>query len=537
MKVKDNIYRIPNTLFNFNYVTQKNTTKELNKIKTAWKEEYIKYDNKNLKKTMEYLKLNEEEAIRKIKTNLKARGLELWPFLYNHQIICTYLCLKNNGYGLFLDMGGGKTKTSLQIANLRMERDNSEATLIVCPANIMRPVWESQINELADWVKDKTLTCEVLDGTYEERVALLKNKTPKFFILNYEMLMKLLPELINKRFNMLIFDESTRIKNPQAQATKAAQELAKRARYKLILSGTPIANKELDIHSQLNTIQLSSLYNPLPLNYYAFKNTYFAKAFNRPFAPWILRRDRREELNNAIYSMAIKYSRYECKDLPPVVTQIIPCQMTKDQARAYVSLKDKVLTEIKGKAIKAQIALTKLLRLSQVTSGFSVDIHGNTVKFDVQPKLDTVCELVEEIPDKVIIFCRFVETIKELKRRLGDQAVEYYGEINKTEKNKNLHKFEHDNKKVLIAQIQSGGVGLNLQYASYIIFCETDWSSMNYEQAVARIQRDGQKADKCTVYVCMCPETIDQHLYEVIKEKKSSADKVLKTVMKGLKKK
>lgn len=533
-EVKKDVYKIPNTPFHINFMLGKNEVQDKEDTYKEWRDDFAKYDNRNLKQIMEHLKTNEGTVVDKIIQNHKDKDIFLWPFLYKHQVICTHLGLMNNGYGLFLEMGSGKSVVSLQIATARLKKGNTDAVLIVSPANIMRPVWETQINTIKQWTNEPSLTCEILDGTKDERIMQLLNSKANFFVINYEMLEKMEPYLINKGFNMIIFDESTRIKNIKAHSTRTALELSRRTRYKLILSGTPIANKELDIHCQVNTLQYSSNYNPLYLNYYAFRNHYFMKLNNRPFAPLILKKDKREELTNSIYAQAIRYSKKECIDLPPVITQIVPCQMTKEQITSYLDLKEKIITEIRGHEIKAQFAITKILRLAQITSGFSNDIHGNAVRFSIQPKLDTVCDLVEDIPSKVIIFCRFKETIKALKERLGNQALTYFGEVSKKDKNNNLLKFENEDYKVLIAQTQSGGIGLNLQFASYIIFCELDWSSMNYEQAVSRIHRDGQKADKCTVYVCMCPKTIDEHLYEVIKEKKNTADKALKTVMRSL---
>jgi superfamily II DNA or RNA helicase len=424
------------------------------------------------------------------------------------------------------------TISSLQVAATRLAKGQVDYVLVVCPASIMRAVWKAEIDNIRSRYKDANLTYEVLDGTKDERIHRLKTSKSKIYILNYEMLAKLLPNLINKGFGMLIFDESTRIKNPASQVTKAAHELAKRSRYNLILTGTPIPNKEMDIHAQMNVLQVNSYFHPLTINFFSFRNRYFFRPTAYRFAPFILKKDKKDELNRRIYSLAVSYKRDECVQLPPLTIQTIPCHMTPEQTLSYNELKENVLTEIRGRAVSAPIAITKLLRLAQITAGFSMDVNGNPVRFDTKPKINTVVELIDSIQDKVVVFCRFRETIKILKEELGDIAVTFYGDDSKHQKDKALESFKKS-KKVLIAQLQSGGVGLNLQHASYCIFCELDFSPANYLQAIARIYRTGQKK-KCTVYVTMCAGTIDEHLFDVINKKKISADKLLKTVVSKL---
>lgn len=532
VKVKDRVYRLPHTPYHISYVVDNNKLSNKEMI-SNWHKEFKKHDNQNLENIMKLLKSNETKYVPELKKTFSKSKMNLWDMLMNHQVLTTYLALRNNSYGIFFDMGAGKTLTSLQIASIRLEKQQTESVLIVAPAPLMRPVWESHLTMIRDRY-NKDITYEVLDGTRLDRIKQLKETKSMFYIINYEMLAKLHAALVAKGFNMLIFDESTRIKNNKAKTTTVALDLAARMRYKLVLSGTPIQTTELDIHSQIAVLEQGSFFNPLPMNFYAFRNKWFYQPNNYKFAPFLLRKDKKEELNKAIYSMSIRYKAEECIQLPPISIQKLYFDMDKTQKGIYKSIKDNLITYISNHNVQAHIAITKLMKLAEVTSGFVIDDSGKAVRFSNNPKLDMVEELVEEINDKTVIFCRFKETIKILKHRLSQtkHVVTYFGEDTKKSKEEALHKFEHDkDTKVFIAQLASGGFGLNLQFAHHMIFCELDY--LNYKQSLARIRRNGQ-LHKCFAYILMGKNTIDEDMFNLAQNKDNNAEAVLKTIMRRL---
>ena len=528
-----NYYKIPNTLLNYVHLSNYNSIENPRKTQIAWKKHFVEHDNHNLLALMEKLKTNEQKGL--IHINKKV-GSELWSFLYNHQKITAYLSLVNNSYGLFLDMGAGKTIAALQVAYIRLARRQTDRVLIVAPANVMT-VWTDEIQRLEQEYNITGFDYQLLVGSKAQRIEILKKTNNKVYIINYEMVATLEKEIREKNFNMFILDESARVKDPSTQVTKSLTTIAEGIRYKLLLTGTPIKNTSLDIQPQMNILQNSGIYQPFPENYYAFRASYFRQKYKKKFAPWVLDKENDVKVNKLIYSTAIRYESDECTTLPKLVKQNIEFEMSPEMVTYYDSIKENIITTIKGKEVKTKIALTKIMKLAQITSGFISDSKGTNIRLNKSPKLDIIEELISETKEKVVIFCKFRETILMLKERIGKEAVLYYGGMTHAQKERAKEEFKNNPKKrIFISQIKSGGVGLNLQKTShYTIFCELDYSSADYDQAVKRTHRNGQE-HKCIVINIICKNSIDVHLLDIINSKRSSAAQILRTVIRKLEK-
>lgn len=528
---------IPNTPYNFHYIMSRNTFKNIKhkqEFYELWHKNYLKTDNQNRKEYMETYKTNQAETANKIKESLKQQNINFYDFLYDHQVITSFLALKNCSYGMFLQQGTGKTFAALQVADIRLQKKHTKAVLIVCPANIVS-VWENELNKLYLLYKDPRFKpCTLYDTSLEVRQSKLMNSKAKFFIINYDVLFKMKDTILKHGgINMLIFDESTAIKNREAKVTQAAMDLARHVRYKLLLTGTPIANTPLDLHSQVAILENSSYYLPFNLNYFAFRNKYFKRWNDSNWSKWYLKKGCDKTINTLLYTMAIRYTREECLTLPPLVFQDIYCPMSPEQKEIYIKIKNRLLSQLDNLHDPAK-QLNVVMKLPQITTGFIFDTDHNANWMPVPEKLNTCLTLIEEINDKVVVFARFRPTLERLKKELGNKAELYYGGINKTQKDKTILNFTKGDTQVLLVQLQSGSKGLNLQEnCSNVIFIERDYSPVEFDQAVARIYRQGQK-QKTIIYNLICKNTIDMHLIEVYKDKCKTSESVLKTILTGL---
>ena len=159
----------------------------------------------------------------------------------------------NKGFGLLFEMGCGKTRTAIAIAGAAYEKGAIQRVLVIAPTSVVS-VWPKEIAEVADF----KVTCKALLGTKQQRIRMIEDlqafpfKALKVAVINYESTWRdgLFEKLQEYDADLIICDESQRIKTHDAEQSKAIHKLGDQARYKLILSGTPVQNDAIDIWSQ-----------------------------------------------------------------------------------------------------------------------------------------------------------------------------------------------------------------------------------------------------------------------------------------------
>jgi len=446
--------------------------------------------------------------------------------------------IENNSLGLLLDLGLGKTKCSIDIMRYRIQQGQVNRVLVICPTSI-----------LYNWDKEVKLHSEyspiVLHGLRESRLQKFRQKNNyQFFIINYEALHLFFEEILKLKADGIIFDESARyIKNIGAKRTKAAIKLADITPYRLLLTATPIANRPLDVWSQLRILDGGKT---LGRNFYKYRNLFFRKVLvgrGRRWPKWIFKSQYSKALNEAIFSCCIMKSKKECIDLPKQIFNKYELQMPYELEKIYRKIQSEVLGEIRTLEGSAQFRvnniLTKLLRLQQVTSGFIRDeVSGAIQELELKPKLDALIEQIQIILDaeeSVIVWCRFLHSIDMIKERLENERIKCIT-MSGQDKNKYIKwkTFQKSKEiKVFIGQIESGGLGIELfkenstNKNQYMIFYENTWSLDVRQQATGRIHRIGQKSH-CVYIDLIMKNTIDEKILKTLEGNKKVADMILK---------
>ena len=471
---------------------------------------------------------------------------ELAPFLitpWEHQLAAIKAGSSANELGLFFEMGTGKTLTAINILrNWYLQAGSVRTTLVLCPP-IVIDQWE------AEFRKNSKLSTHIvkLKGTGAKRLKLIKENlaTPKIFIANYEtMLMEEPFRLLLERVAFLVCDESHKLKNMQAARTKAVVKLADRSEKRLILTGTPILNSAMDIFSQFRVLDKGATCGT---NFFVFRGKYFYDR-NAGMPPQSYFPDFRarpgidKELGDLIYKKALKAKKEDCLDLPPLVKVKIPVPLTPKQLKLYKELEDDFITYVEDKACVATLALTKILRLQQITSGF-IDLlnDGELIENNLHTqeeiehdRLKALEELLEEIPEseKVIVWAPFRFNIRAIETLLTKKDIGYskiYGGQSERERNEGIEAFRTSDKcRVCIANPKAGGVGLNLIEASYAIYYGRGYSLEDDLQSGARNYRGGsERHSKVTRIDLYAPGTIDEEIMEALHSKKSIAENIL----------
>lgn len=412
-----------------------------------------------------------------------------------------------------------------------------------------------------------------LTGTAAKRVKLFRaNMGParRIFVTNYEALsMQALFEAFQEwQPEVLVWDESQKLKSIKAARSKKADELAnpfdkvkktwgtKPQTY--LLSGSPILNSPMDIFQQFVVLDNGQTFGR---NFWAFRARYFrdrnaTMPKDRYFPKWELMTfekdgfDAETDINARIFKKAMRVEKKDCLDLPEELSVTLKVGMSVEQARLYHEMRKDLVTYFNSQACVATLAITKALRLMQITSGFVSleDQHSTEPTATVQthlkdtPKLQALEELLEQLTEdpkaKVLIWAVWRENYKQIREvceKLKLKTVEVHGGVSASDRDKAVHALNNDpSVRVFIGHPGSGGIGINLVAAGYSIFYSRTFSLEQYLQARARNHRGGSKEaghKSITHYDLVCEGTIDEVAVKRLAQKEDMSDKLLSDLL------
>lgn len=464
--------------------------------------------------------------------------------LWTHQKVAIEAARNKDYFAFLFDCGVGKTATCIHV--LRSKYASAERllpTLIVAPVIVLEN-WKSEWSKFS-LIPNEKICC--LLGTAELRLTQFRKYREMFgsgfiAIVNYEMLVssdKLLKELLDWRPECLVIDESQRIKTPSSKRTKAVMKLARGAKYRYLLTGTPILNTPLDIFSQWMALDLGKAFGK---NFFIFRAKYFYDknaSFSKRtgFPCWQIRSESQKEINDLITPNLMRARKEDCLDLPPLVKQRVMIDLSVDQRRHYNNMRDHLITYLKSSAVKADIALTKMLRLLQITTGFMTDENQVIHTFDQTPRIKALEELIEDLAPnhKILIWSIFKQNyiqIKNVCEKLGVGYVEGHGEINSTNKFRNVDTFNNNQDcRIFIGHPSSVGLGINLCSASYSIVYSRSWSLEQDIQSEARNYRAGSEIHpKVTKIDLVAKDTIEDMILQLLERKINDANLIIGTI-------
>jgi len=469
---------------------------------------------------------------------------ELIP-LWRHQKDAALKAASSNGYGLFFEQGCGKTATAITALRYRCTTSKRLLrTLVLCPP-VVRRSWQREFAMHSTIKKENVV---VLEGVGKDRERLFQTEAfdkdkvlalGKIFITNYEALS--MPKLfaLLKKWNpeVMIVDESQRVKDIKAKRTKLTIELADSASYKMILTGTPILNSAMDIWAQFRVMDGGDTFDR---NFYAFRARYFidknaGMTGLKKFPDWRPIPGLEKIFNDMIYRKATRVLKKDCLDLPPIVRQRADVELSSEQLRMYQSMKNDYVAYLNDKACVASIALTKGLRLQQMVSGFWVDEDGGEHGFKENPRLEALGELLADIghTSKVIVWTNFRHSYKpilELCEKLKLCAVSLYGGMTDKLRQTSIDEFQgNPDVRVMVANPAAGGVGITLTAASYMIYYSRGFGLEHDLQSEARCHRGGSEIhDKITRIDIVATATIDEVILGALERKENLATDILK---------
>ena len=444
--------------------------------------------------------------------------------------------MKDGGsVAFFLDMGTGKSLTTVAVTGRLFLDGHIRRVLIIAPSSVC-PVWPAEYRRFADFSHRVTM----LLGSRDRRLEALKRLKAMHddssalcvAVINYESTWRLSKELTAFGADLIVCDESQRIKSPTAQQSKAVHRLGDLARYRMILTGTPIQNDTRDLWSQYRFLAPEVFGK----SYYAFVNRYTVLGGygnHQYLGPRNL-----EELTRKAHAIAYRVTKAECLDLPEKMYEDRTVELEDEALALYRRVqKESYAVLDDGQEVTAGIVLTKLLRLQQITGGFLTDDDGrtqcvSTAKLDATE--DIVCSLCVDEGKKLVIFARFRAELDALQERfekllapLGLKYVEIMGDVPLKRRGEIVSQFQEDPAtRVFVGQIDACAEGITLTAADTVLYYSVNWNLAKYMQSQDRIHRIGQR-NRCTYLHLVVPETIDHKIQAALRKKEDLAKTVV----------
>lgn len=440
---------------------------------------------------------------------------------WRHQCEAYWFAMCRKATLLAMSMGTGKSNVVVNIA----QNDCAKRVLIICPVSV-RGVWRREFAKHCD-VPHNVLVLDT--GTTAHKAAQVimhltlcqARHEMAVVVVNYESAWRgvLCAEFCKVQWDIVVCDESARIKSHNSAQSKGAAEIGRGAKRRLALSGTPLGNSPLDCYGQFRFLDAGIF----GTSWHRFRNTY---AISGPFgADHIVGYKHQDDLARKMRLLTYQVGA-EVLDLPPMTHVDIEFDLSKDERRMQDELADEMITFLDGGGeVSCPNGLVKLLRLQTVTGGHvKRDEDGETISVGTS-KEDTLFDLLQDINEPVVVFCRFREDLRRIQR-VTERLNRIYGEISGERKDLTDHATMSAATEVMGVQHQSGGVGIDLTRARIGVLWNHPWSPGDYDQMLARIHRPGQERP-VVYYHLLAIDSVDGVVAKALVKKTNVIDAVL----------
>jgi SNF2 family DNA or RNA helicase len=417
-----------------------------------------------------------------------------WPGKFtpmSHQIETAAFLTLNKKAFVFSEPGTGKTLSALWAADYLMQRGDVRRCLILCPLSIMHSAWMNDLNNSI--IHRSAIVAHHYQAS--RRIEMVQQNY-EFVIANYDGLNLIADEIINDgRFDLIIVDEANAYKTMTTKRWKALKSIMKPDCYLWMMTGTPASQSPVDAYG------LARLVNPdgVPKFFTGWRDKVMNKVTQFKWAP---KANAAQEVHDALQP-AIRYTKEQCLDLPPVITMTREVALTPQQAKYYNLLKDRMMVQAAGETITAVNAAAGVSKLLQISCGAAYTDDKEVIEFDAAPRLAVLEEILEETTRKVIVFALFRSTIDTIqtyltKNNISNECI--HGDIAANKRADIIRRFQTEKEpRVLVMQPQATAHGITLTAADTVVFYGPLMSVEQYIQCCARADRKGQDSDKVTV--------------------------------------
>ncbi len=463
--------------------------------------------------------------------------------------------------GLLWEMGTGKSKVDVDEMAYLYLGGKIDGHFIVAPAGVHRN-WI--VNEIPIHLMPGVLEQTRMHSYSSEKAKtkgheqavkdVVNHKGLAVLAMSYDALVTdrgaaAAKEFLTKRRCMYTADEARRIKSPGADRTKYVLKSSRLATYRRLLNGTPVPNGPFDLYSQMLFLD-PNFWKPLGISTFSAFKAYFGVFIKghcsdgsggvREF-PQLVSYRNLDVLHKILDSICTRVTKDDVlKDLPEKLYTRRSFELTGEARRVYDTLSEDFIAHLGGgDIVTAPLALTRLLRLQQITSGFvPADTNDDNFNFiDLgknNPRLDMLVEMAEDVPHKVIIWARFRRSIDKIMDALGKRAVRYDGSVDEDGRARALEAMEKGDEQFFVANAATAGEGLTIVTAKSSYYYENTYNLAERLQSEDRNHRIGQDGvaksgqDRNVVEYTdfVATDTVDEHVTLCLQKKLDIAAKI-----------
>lgn len=460
---------------------------------------------------------------------------------YAHQLSALEKSWDKEEYAYFMEMGTGKSKVLVDNMAMLYDTGKINGALIIAPKGVYRNWYSGEIpNHLASHIDHKTIlwtaaTSKTKDKEYQQLFKV--DYDLHILVMNVEAFstkkgLEFATKFLRCHNTLMTVDESTTIKTPTAKRTKSILLLGKLAKYKRILTGSPVTKSPLDLYTQCEFLNEELLGFT---SYYTFRNRYAVMKnanFGGRRVQLVGGYQRLDELSRLLKPFSDRVLKENCLDLPAKTYIERQVELTEEQTKAYSTMKTAALALLKGKMATAPHVLTQLMRLHQITCGHLKN-DDDTITEIKNNRITSLIELLEEVEGKVIIWANYVYDIKQIvsaisKKYGEDSIVQYYGAVAADVRQENIEKFQNPDSpaRFFVGNPQTGGYGITLTAANNVVYYSNGYDLEKRLQSEDRAHRIGQK--KAVTYVdLIAPKTVDEKIRKALRKKINIATEVM----------
>ncbi len=421
---------------------------------------------------------------------------------FEHQkTTAAFLTLRKKAF-CFNEQGTGKTASAIWASDYLLSQGIINRVLIVCPLSIMDSAWRDDLFKFA-----MHRTVDIAYGSAKKRKEIVANDA-EYIITNYDGLAILEKDLQDR--DLIIVDEATHYKNARTDRWKVLNRMVKPDTWVWMMTGTPAAQSPLDAYG------LAKIINPnsVPRFYGSFRDQVMIRVSQ---FKWMPKPDSSTIVYNALQP-AIRFTKDECLDLPPMVYTKREVELTRQQKKYYKELKSKMVMQAAGEQITAVNAAVNMNKLLQISSGAVYTDEGDALEFDISHRYKVLREVIDESSKKVLVFVPFKHAIDLITDKLNKDGIrtDYIrGDVSAAKRTDIFKRFQtQDDLRVLVIQPQAAAHGVTLTAANTVVWWGPTSSLETYAQANARVHRSGQD-HKCTV-VQLQGSGIEKRVYKLL---------------------
>jgi SNF2 family DNA or RNA helicase len=459
---------------------------------------------------------------------------------YKHQLTALEKSWNKENFAYFMEMGTGKTKVLIDNMSMLYDKGKIDGALIIAPKGVVKTWYEQELpTHLSEHIENVSVLWQpnITKGQQEKLDSILQNEMLlHILVMNVEALstekgVNFARKFINSHNTLMAIDESTTIKTPTARRTKNIIMLGKNAKYKRIMTGSPITKNPLDLYTQCEFL------DPWLLDfssYYAFRNRYAEMKTMHVHGRSIQVVDKFQnlgELSDTVKQFSYRVLKEDCLDLPPKVFIKRHITLTPAQKKLYEQMKKAAMAVLNGKVSTTMTVLTQLMRLHQITCGHFTADDGSEQEVESN-RMNELMSILEETDGKAILWANYQKDIKGIidnivKKYGPGSVVDYYGLTPQEDRQDNIRKFQNNSEcRFLVGTPQTGGYGITLTQANTVIYYSNGYDLEKRLQSEDRAHRIGQK--KTVTYIdLICEDTVDEKIVKALRDKINIASEVM----------